>query len=459
MGRALLTLCAVALLTACGADDHEGTRVALGADGVAASAPDPHRDLPCAACHAGGLSDGRLPAVPRTSCATSGCHQEGGPSMASTATATFRHRDHARDGEVALSCAGCHTHAAGTERLTVSLDGCALCHIARVESDDANQCRLCHVKPQHVALTSQALPIPHSSLPWIETGCVRCHYDVAEPPVKVDAGRCAGCHARDTTVMARAIGTDLHPAHVSVNCNSCHEGEAHRVRAMSSAVQLVCADCHVREHALEIVPDPAMDVTCNGCHETVHQAQQKLLLGMMPGEAPSPSSKFIAGITCRSCHIRNARTASSGDAIRGQAEACSGCHRTEYRQVLQWWLEGSRARTASVGTYVDRAARDLGAGAPDSARVLVQGAQALVGLVREAGGQHNLELSDRIFREAVQRVEAAYRVGGRAAPAAPALGSTAHEGMCSYCHYSPNEPWDFRRMSGPFHRSVLGLDR
>jgi hypothetical protein len=459
MGRALLALCAAVLLAACGADEHTA---GPGGSTAAALAADPHAALPCSACHTGPLTGTRIAAVPRETCATSGCHEEGGPPQVSTKTATFQHRDHARDGEVTLSCAGCHTHSQGDEPLRVSVDGCALCHLSRLDGSEPADCRVCHQQPQHVALTSQALPIPHSALPWVETGCVRCHYDVAEPPTRVAMSTCAHCHGRDTTIIARGIATDLHPTHTSVSCTACHQGEAHRVRAMSSAVELVCADCHVREHDVTLGTQWTNDATCSGCHEGVHQPQQRLLLGMLPGDAAAPSSKFIAGMTCRSCHIRNERTVAAGaggDAIRGQAEACSGCHRTEYRRVLAWWLDGTRARTRDVGAYVRRAAADLRTVESDSARTLVAEAQALMELVEAAGGQHNLELADRIFRQSIDRVRRAYALAGRAPPAAPELGSQAHEGTCSYCHYSPDDPWDFRRMSAPFHRDVLGVER
>ncbi|HUF50654.1 MAG TPA: cytochrome c3 family protein [Longimicrobiales bacterium] len=455
MGRALLILCAGALL-AC-APDGEPVRLA-GAD--TAPAHDAHADIACAACHTGALLGSRRAAVPRESCTTAGCHEEGGPPQVSTKTATFHHQDHARDGAVALSCAGCHTHARGREPLIVSVDGCALCHLNDLNGGKPDACRLCHQTPQHVALTSQALPVPHSALPWIETGCVRCHYDVAQPQTRVALARCTSCHSADSTFVGRGIATDLHPVHTSVGCGSCHEGDAHRVRAMSSAVQLVCTDCHDRGHDLALATAWRESSTCGDCHTTVHQAQQRLLLGLV-GDAPAaPSAKFIAGITCRSCHIRTARStaAVAGTAIRGQAEACAGCHRTEYRQVLDWWLDGTRARTRAVAAYIAAADTELRA-AGDSARALLGSARAMTAVIEQAGGQHNLELSDRVLRESVHRVRGAYAVAGRVPPAPPALGSPAHEGVCSFCHYSSRETWDFNRLYGPFHRSVMGVDR
>jgi hypothetical protein len=454
MGRALLTVCLAALIAGCAADetpDGAPQRTAL-----AGAAHDPHGDLPCAACHTGALVGTRIAAAPREGCTASGCHQEGGPGMVSTGTVTFQHRDHARDGEQTLSCAGCHTHGEGRQPLRVSVDACALCHLPDVGSDDAATCRLCHVTPDHTALTSQGMPIPHSSLPWVETGCNRCHFDVAEAPKRVDTGGCVACHGVDGGLSDRAAGMDLHENHTAVSCTSCHEGDVHRIRAISSAVQLACGDCHVREHNVTLISEWRDDRTCNSCHETVHQSQQRLLLGILPGEFAAPNYKFIAGMTCRSCHIRTPGTVAAGTPIRGQAEACASCHTTEYRQVLEWWVDGTRQKTRSVQAFLNRATADLQGVASDSVEALLASSSSMMALVAEAGGHHNLELSDRIFRETVARVTRAYAMSGRVPPQAPVLGSPAHEGLCSHCHYSPDDPWDFSRMSERFHREVMG---
>jgi hypothetical protein len=184
-----------------------------------------------------------------------------------------------------------------------------------------------------------------------------------------------------------------------------------------------------------------------------------MLLGVIDERATAtPSNKFMAGITCRSCHVREPGEAPGNVPIRGQAQACADCHRTEYRQVLDWWIRGTRARSDAMLAFTARAARDLG-GAPDTARALVGSARRMVAVVAEAGGQHNLELADRIFRDASQRVVDAYRLAGRASPAPPELGTAAHEGLCTYCHYAPGDVWNYRRMPADFHEQVLGLDR
>jgi len=449
MGRVLLI--ALALVACSSAPDAApGTEAAT-------TPTDPHGELACAACHQGERAELGRAAVPRAACAASGCHEDGGPVEVELATARFRHRNHARNGDIEASCAGCHTHASGEEPLVASVDACAVCHLSEVAGAEAQDCRLCHTEPSHVQLTSQGVPVPHSSLPWIETGCVRCHYDVAEPPVEVSTARCAACH-EDLQALTRAgIGEDLHPAHLGNTCTACHEAGTHRVRAMSSAVDLVCADCHRREHGIDVGTEHEVSATCGACHRDSHAAQQSLLLGILPGDPreAAPSTKFLAGLTCRSCHIEVMR--GGIEPIRGQARSCQGCHRDEYAVVLDWWIRGLDQRLDIAGRYVDRARRDVTR--PDSARALVERASAYIGLVREAGGQHNLELSDQVFRQSLDLALQAYRAAGQTAPVPPHLGTEPHAGLCSYCHYRLDEPWNYDRMSEALHQDILEQTR
>lgn len=481
MGRALLTSAALGLLlAACGAPSPEppaGTGADDGAAVVAtATGADPHARVTCAGCHSGGRADGERGAVPRASCATSGCHEDGGPAQVSIATVTFEHRSHGQTGDIAASCAGCHTHDSGREPLRASVDACALCHLEQLTTDDPGDCRLCHQQPRHVTVTAEGVPVAHSQLPWTEVGCVRCHFDVADPPVGVETERCAECHRDVRAATAAGAGSDLHPAHTGVTCTSCHVEGAHHVRAMSSAVSLVCSDCHGAAHGIGLASvtagmsaapaaaaeagadgearawtDPA---PCAACHQGVHEAQQRLLLGVAPTGRTVPSGKFLAGLTCRSCHVPPAAGPAPEEPIRGQARACAGCHRAEYAQVLDWWLEGLAQRERATRAYVNRALTALQGVQQDSARVLLADADAYLRLVEAAGGQHNLELSDRLFRQSLEHAAAAYRLAGRSAPAAPDLGRPPHMGLCSGCHYD-NQPWRLEGMPAGFHREVL----
>jgi hypothetical protein len=455
MGKFVLTLALVAAFTAC----EPGPRSADGGAGTG-DQETAHVELSCRACHSGAPIPGREAAVPAGSCTASGCHEAGGPDQVQVATVTFPHRDHGEGGDIDASCAGCHAHDRGDAPLVASVDACALCHVGEVTGGRSQECRLCHVQPDHARLTSQGVAVSHSELPWTEIGCVRCHYDVAEAETDVAGATCRQCHEDLAALNAQAVGLDLHPVHVGMACTSCHVKDMHEVRAMSSAVELVCSDCHRAAHAVRLdgSAGPASE-TCAGCHDGVHAPQQRLLLGIRPDGGAMPSVKFLAGITCRSCHVPPAGPqARPEEPIRGQATACAGCHPAEYETVLEWWIDGSRARLQSVGRYVDGAARSL-TGRSDSATALLGAARDRVTLVREAGAQHNLELSDRLMREAVELARDGYRAAGESAPAPPDLGRVPHIGMCSYCHYEPGGPWDFEAMPDDFHRDVLAPGR
>lgn len=442
MGRVLLITLAALGLGACQPSDR--------AEG------DPHADLSCAACHAGPRGERGRATVPTASCTTSGCHETGGPTEVRIATVSFPHRDHAPDDAIALTCAGCHTHTDGEAPLEASVDACALCHVGAVASSEAQECRLCHAQPDHSRLTSQGVAVSHSQLPWIEIGCVRCHYDVAEAETAVSDRQCMACHEDLAVVNERAVGRDLHPIHGGLTCTACHTAGLHEVRAMSSVVELVCSDCHREAHDVAADLDgQGTPAVCADCHDAVHAPQQRLILGVRPDGGATPSGKFLAGITCRSCHVSTgADPARPGEPIRGQATACVGCHEAEYAQVLDWWIDGTRARLQVSTTYVRDAAAAV-ALVSDSAAALVESARAMVDLVAEAGGHHNLELSDRLMREAVTRAREAYSVAGITAPTLPDLGRVPHSGMCSYCHYRSDEPWDFGTMPADFHGSVF----
>lgn len=451
MGRVLLIL-ALAALAACeppAAEPEAGAALVVAAATPVDSA---HGELACAACHMGESAGRRTAAVPATSCASGDCHPDEGPATVVLDGTQLDHRMHA-EGTVATECAGCHVHVQGGEPLAVSTDACALCHAESIAGDGA-QCRACHVQPGHTSLTSQGVAVPHSSLPWVETGCVRCHYDVAAPPTGVATARCESCHAGDGAIE-RGAGRDLHPDHTAFACTSCHEAGAHRLVAMSSAVSLVCADCHRVAHELTLASTwPGAPPTCGACHRDVHAPQQQLLLGIVPDAEAAPSAKFIAGITCRSCHVPEGAPADVAEPIRGTAESCAGCHRSEYQRVLDWWLDGLAERERITGQYLGAAERALAGETADTVQNLLGHAREVHGLIATAGGQHNLELSDRLFRRILDWSATAYRAAGRTPPSMPDLGRQPHVGLCSYCHYAPDDPWDFSRMSPEFHRSL-----
>lgn len=416
----------------------------------------PHAELACASCHRGDLADRGVAAVPGAACAASGCHADAGPAEVTVAGVTLPHRNHTDEaGSVAMSCAGCHSHQEGSEPLSGSTDACGLCHAEQLSGENPADCRQCHRSPAHEGQTSQGLDVPHEGMPWIEGECVRCHYDVAEPKTGVSPGTCGACHTDLESITARSIGEDLHPGHTDVACHACHGESSHRIVAMSSAVSLECSQCHVQAHVVEVSPSFPGSVTCNRCHGGVHVEQQRLVLGVIPGFPNArPSEKFVDGLTCRSCHVPVAPTEQQAT-VTGSPVSCSGCHRSEYATVLRWWNRGTEERTRLVDDYLRSVEARLPADPPPGAVEAMGDAEALLALVRDAGAQHNLPLAHRLFEASVERAGEAARAAGQAAPRAPDLGRLPRMGLCTYCHYRLDDPWQFGDMPGDFHREVL----
>jgi hypothetical protein len=223
----LLSLCAAAAALAAGCTPEGGAaaRGTAAADSAAAA----HADLACARCHDGVRTERAVPAASTEGCLS--CHRDGGPRNVSLGAVSLVHRAHAADSTLAAGCAACHTHADGGQELEVTTTGCALCHASGMDGLETGGCAACHKDPGHVALTSQAVPIEHTGLPWMGGECVRCHYDVGRPRTDVAAATCASCHRDAGAMMERGAGSDLHPSHTGVTCAGCHEEVDHRVVA------------------------------------------------------------------------------------------------------------------------------------------------------------------------------------------------------------------------------------
>lgn len=459
--RILLTGRALVLLAAWGCTSPDTFR-------ISGEGGDPHAGYTCAACHEFTLgSETRIAAerlvspdsattrapAPEVRCTNSGCHEDAGPREVSFRSVTFQHRAHGGDTVVVMSCAGCHGHDSGGEPLTASVDACSLCHLGEQSAGNRGECRTCHTNLEHAGTTSQGLSVPHEGLPWIEGGCVRCHYDVTVVPTGVSVLSCRVCHD-DEAVVAQGIGEDLHGSHTGVGCTSCHEGETHHIQAMSTSIVLDCSQCHREVHDVAVTTTFPEVETCNACHAGSHAAQQRMVLGLLPGvESPQPSEKFLDGLTCRSCHVA-AQGTDPAVAVNGSDQGCEQCHRTEYGEVLRWWTQGADARIRMVGSALDRA-RTVLQGAPD-AMVRLDSARVLVTLVQEGRATHNLHLAHRLLVQASDQINQAYLDARRSPPAPPELGREPRMGLCSYCHYRVNDPWLFEEMSGDFHREVMG---
>ncbi len=441
MGRlALLTLTALGL-AGCASEEAER---ALG-----------HETLACAACHQGGSADRDIASVPSATCADSDCHGSDGPSSTVLQRVSFDHRDHGPTAPFAVGCAGCHRHAEGSAPLEAGAATCGLCHQEELAGPRAEQCRVCHVDLSYQGVTPQGLVIPHEDFSSIGRGCLRCHFEVAEPVQETSIERCGSCHDDIAEIQRRGIGVDLHPTHAGVSCASCHETDTHHIESMSSSVALECSDCHTAEHEVELLSHWLTSGTCLNCHGETHQAPQALLLGVQSaGDRPRPAEHFTAGLTCASCHVDG----SGSEAAPGEVtvQACSSCHQAEYETVGLWWIEGVRDRFAVVAPYVEEAARiaeRLPHDHPSRERLEVT--QARLDLVSMGGGHHNIRLTHQIFEDAVEAAAGVLESAGFIPRPPPALGRAPTSGFCSYCHYHVDPTHISEEMPEDFHRDVM----
>jgi hypothetical protein len=319
---------------------------------------------------------------------------------------------------------------------------CALCHVKDLAEVSGRQpgCRSCHAHPRHTPVTSQGVPISHAQLDDEKVPCTRCHYQVVEGSAATVDG-CRGCH-RDSTVAAVRSADTLHAGHRGFACTSCHAPVRHRVVAMSTSVELNCLDCHRpghkrRNHPADIVPT----ARCAGCHVDVHASEQRLILGLLPGEPIRPSPMFMGGVTCRSCHVApGGGGPRAGQPLKANEAACTGCHGAQWRGILPRWGRGYQRRDAWVGAYVAAALRAVGdSSRAAGARTQLRQAQSLLAFLRAAGPLHNLPASDRIMRHALDLAARSYRTAGLAVPPPPELGPPVQTGSCLSCHYGIEE--------------------
>jgi hypothetical protein len=403
-----------------------------------AAAKNPHAAVACVGCHRGGPTPSGRAGVPDVACAARGCHPSGGPDTAHIAMVSFRHATHPMSANRTVPCAGCHTHDAGSSVLKADSSTCALCHYPELSGARDAGCATCHPQPRHTPVTSQGVPLSHAMLQQARVPCTRCHYRVVEGDTTVAVARCAACHTAKPPAKLPAAAL-AHAAHPELSCRSCHAPISHRVVAMSGSIVLQCLDCHSPRHRRPIPADSSKTAKCSDCHAGVHAEQQRLMIGLMPGEDLRPSLMFMGGVTCRSCHVSpDAPLPRPGASLKPTSSVCIGCHGSAWKGVLERWDRGYERRRGWIDAYLRAAEADL-SGAPAPALARLAEARGLMAFVLRAKPAHNLAAADQIMRQALRLADQAYRLGARTPPPPPELGPEVRQGSCFACHYGIEE--------------------
>jgi hypothetical protein len=352
---------------------------------------------------------------------------------------SFPHSRHPMSGERAVPCAACHIHRPGSTVLQADSSTCALCHFNQIAGPRDAGCATCHPAPRHTALTSQGVPLSHGMLQQARVPCTRCHYNLIEGDTAVALVRCATCHSA-TPPTALPSADSAHAEHPELSCRSCHARVLHRVAAMSNSIDLQCLDCHSRQHRRPIPADTSSTAKCSDCHAGVHAAQQRLLLGLMPGQTLEPSLMFVGGVSCRSCHVApEMPQPAAGAELKPTAASCVGCHGAAWSGVLGRWERGYERRRGWIDAYLRAAESALGGAGSAAALERLAEARGLMAYVQRAAAPHNLPAADRIMRTALSLGAEAYRLAGRSVPAPPELGPPVLPGSCVSCHYGIEE--------------------
>jgi hypothetical protein len=418
--------------------------VALSPTACGGAADGPHGSVACVGCHREGAAPEQRAGVPDRACTASGCHPDGGPERARIAMVEFDHRAHPAPDSGAVPCAACHTHRPDSLRLAAGSAACNLCHATDIAGRSDTGCASCHPDPSHRRSTSQGLELAHGDIAAARVPCTRCHYQLLEGGTAVPQRRCAACHqAGQPGARPPALRADSsHREHREFACVACHDLLTHRVVAMSTSIELDCLSCHALRHSPPVAAaDSAPDSSCGDCHANVHRDAQRLVLGLLPGEEFAPSAMFMGGVTCRSCHVVPGQNAAApGSSRRGSPAACTGCHGGAWAGVLQRWRRGYERRHAMVSGYLAGARGGVAdSAAPAAARARMREAEQLLSFTRRAGPLHNLPLTDRLMRRALDLAAAAYTAAGRTAPPRPQLGPPVANGTCIACHYGVEE--------------------
>jgi nitrate/TMAO reductase-like tetraheme cytochrome c subunit len=361
--------------------------------------------------------------VSDASCLRSGCHSERLiEGVVEYKGVRFDHTQHL--GEIRrgiqLRCTSCHSQIVQGTHVAVTEATCFLCHFKdRPTGRPVAGCIGCHPMPPRVT-SPQGFVVDHEQYVRDRIDCLSCHSQVTQGSGDAERTRCVSCHNEPARLAEFTNPTLLHKVHVAdhdIACVQCHTPVEHRVTALTTTVVLDCGTCHAN----------------------VHEAQQRLFAGLGGhGVPPTPSSMFLARVSCLGCHA-NATDMKGHEKVRTADDAaCQSCHGIRYANVLPAWQRDMDSKVARVGAVV-RGARDALNGASVRRRAvadsLLRQAQENVQFVQVGKGAHNIAYADQLLRASLGLVRDAVRQGGLPYDVPVVnLGPPVGENACLQCH-------------------------
>lgn len=405
-----------------------------------------HRNVPCIECHiAPGIKAEAMTKVQAANmvvkyftgaygtrpwadiddaaCLRSGCHSERLiEGLVDYKGVQFDHTKHL--GEVRrgiqLRCTSCHSQIVQGSHIAVTPSTCFLCHFKdRPVGEPIGGCIGCHPNPPRVT-SPEGYVIDHPQFVKDRVDCLSCHSSVTHGTGDADSARCIECHNLPEELAKFNDPPLMHKVHVAdhhIDCLRCHTPIQHKIEALKTNVAL----------------------DCQSCHRQVHADQQRLLAGIGGhGVPPTPSTMYLARVTCLSCH-GDAKKLAGHDTVQVADEAsCLSCHGVRYANVLPGWQSAMDRKLALVAPVVNAAVAAVPRTSARTRHVadsLVTLAKENVDFVRVGRGAHNVVYADRLLRAALTLIGDAVREG-RLPYALPKvnLGPPVAENACLQCH-------------------------
>lgn len=213
--------------------------------------------------------------------------------------------------------------------------------------DYKEDCSLCHSakgwKPVHISKKfdhGRFLPLVgahasirctqcHKSLDFAMTSkaCVDCHADVHNSELGTDCARCHGTRSfvdrNDHIRLHRATRFPLQGAHVSLDCEMCHQLSAPDAYTyVNTATD--CYSCHEKDYRATRDPDHVavgFPTDCTQCHDQVAFSRARFDHAST-GFALTGAHKPLA---CERCH--------TGGVFTGLSAQCVSCHQSDYNDT------------------------------------------------------------------------------------------------------------------------------
>ena len=338
-----------------------------------------------------------------------------------------------------LRCTSCHATGKSNEHFTVDTEACYLCHFKDADKGRAfTSCTVCHGIPQGM-VEHQGFSFDHSTYTNAGVECSSCHTSVASGNGDVPKNKCYECHEQRSE-LANDVNA-VHRTHITehgIDCFKCHDQIEHGKIQMASAFELDCNKCHKPEHA---------------------QTVQMYIGSGGQGVAGSPSTMFLARVSCEACHSGEVPSLTTWQEKKA---ACVRCHGAGFDTMLEDWKTNTDRLTTQVKAISEQAI-NLGRKLPESRvdeLVALMNLKENSKLLIEGKAIHNPNFAIALTRQIVSEASVINRYFGGTTVSPPDL-LAKPEASCKMCHnsmpFKEQIPFEGRSFSHNLHTKELEL--